>query len=197
MNTIQKTLVLLVVFSVETSCSGFAEVDRDGATSNSGDADSSGGTGPGKWGALPSGYCCTRDDECRNRKCLDQGAGGKTCADECETDGICQGQIPDLHCDTNTYNPGRCVPRTPGKACVPASDFGRGGKPLGGCCVATHNNLAGKECAGNLCYLFYSSSDFMCTNACKSSVDCPGDYICMFAGNQKVCIPLNKEYTCK
>lgn len=189
-------------------CSGFKEVDKDkpdsavtpgsDATSAFDGAPPTGGTGPGPWGALPTGYCCTGDEQCRYRRCVDSG-GGRMCADECHSDDPCQGGLPGFHCvGASTGKAGLCLPQSAANtSCVPADQFKYGKKKLGGCCVATHDGRAGAECEGNHCGAFGElSNPFICTHVCAKAADCPGNYICTPVAHYSICAPLAKTYTC-
>lgn len=163
----------------------------------SGDA-ASGAFGPGPHGSLPSGYCCTSDAECRFRHCVDTGAGGKMCLDECARDLFCT--RPDLAftCEA-TGSPRLCKPSA-GFACIPSSSFQRGKRPIGACCnavVAPNNDgTAGSECEGNQC-ASVSSAPLVCTHRCDSQADCIGGFACVLFGTSKACVPVSSAYTCE
>jgi hypothetical protein len=155
--------------------------------------------GPGLYGALPSGYCCNGDSECRDRNCISFG-GTKMCADACEGAGsnpTCDGLLPGFQCvvdDSGIY--GQCEPIATSAACVPASRYAHGTKPQGACCSATHNATAGTECAGGHCGSFGVNNPFICINDCNTGADCPGNYECTLADTYKICMPLSDPYTC-
>lgn len=190
-------------------CSSFTEVgdaggQKDAASPGDGPAGkeskppgddifSPGGTGPGEWGALPSGYCCSSDSECRFRSCIDLN-GAKMCSDPCSTDDGCKGTVVGLTCNTQL---GRCEPETAGTACVPADTFAYGAKKLGQCCLATHDGWAGFECEGNHCVAFGDySNPFICTHVCTKALDCPGNYACLPVDTYAICVPLAETYSC-
>ncbi|MBS2018436.1 MAG: hypothetical protein JST00_36560 [Deltaproteobacteria bacterium] len=162
-----------------------------------GDA-ASGSFGPGPHGSLPSGYCCTSDAECRYRHCVDTGAGGKMCLDECSRDLFCT--RPDLAftCEV-TGSPRLCKPSA-GFACLPSSTFQRGKRPIGACCnaAAAPNNdgTAGSECEGNQC-ASVSNAPLVCTHRCASQADCIGGFACILFGTSKACVPVSSAYTCE
>jgi len=163
------------------------------ATSNDGgggnDGATSGATGPGPYGALPTGYCCTKNEDCRYRQCTSFG-GVMMCSDPCDSNDGCN-TAPNMQCNTTTTN---CEPiGTP--SCIPADQWQLGTKTLGACCVATHDGHAGQECVGNRCVSFGDvSNPFICTQACSRPSDCPGNYMC---SADQFCIPLATTYTCQ
>lgn len=195
------------------ACSGLkdGEVDSDGgaAPSTSSAPTSSGpgpeagtpigpqpGTaplGPGFYGALPNGYCCTQDEDCRSRKCVDS-LGGRMCRDRCTSAEGCLDTAGPFTCDTNDL----CAPEA-GTTCVPANTYQRGTKKLGECCLATHDGRAGNECEGGRCDAFGADENpYICSQACKSAADCPGPYMCIPGPYDfKICVPEAKTYTCK
>jgi hypothetical protein len=153
-------------------------------------------TGPGPHGALPSGYCCTANAECRDRNCVDFG-GVRMCADECRAPEACQGRLSGLRCvipDGGFY--GRCEPAQAGTACVPASQFEYGPKKLGQCCDQTFDGRNGWQCEGNRCGQFDNDPP-MCTHTCDVPADCPGGYMCApVADGYKICAPLSTPKPC-
>jgi hypothetical protein len=193
------------------ACSSFTEVEdsgveKDGTGSSDvagsktdaplpqGDGFKPGGNGPGPWGALPSGFCCATDSDCRFRKCVDFN-GSKMCMDPCTTDDGCAGEVSGLRCN-NTE--GRCEPDAQGQKCTPADEFQYGSRKLGGCCLATHDGWAGRECEGNHCVSFYDvGNPYICTHACEKPSDCVGAYMCSNTGyGYGICVPEAKTYTC-
>jgi hypothetical protein len=152
-----------------------------------------GGTGPGPWGALPTGYCCASNADCRDRNCQAFG-----CTDECLDDDTCNA-LPGYHCVGATmFDPGTCQPVQMATACTPSSQFHYGGKKLGDCCVATHDGMSGLECEGGRCDASGADSNpYICTNVCTKAADCPGNYLCLPLVNFKVCTPVSDPYTCK
>lgn len=148
--------------------------------------------GPGFYGALPNGYCCTQDEDCRSRKCVD-GIGGRMCRDRCTTAESCLDAAGSFTCEANL-----CAPET-GTTCVPANTFQRGTKKLGECCLATHDGRAGNECEGGRCDAFGADENpYICSQACKVPADCPGPYMCVPGPYDfKICVPEAKTYTCK
>lgn len=165
---------------------------QDGAS-----IDAGGNVGPGPFGALPSGYCCTKNEDCRYRDCATIG-GMKMCTDPCDTNDGCN-VLPGYACVGATpQDSGRCEPTAAGAACVPAASFSRGAKKLGQCCTATHDATAGLECEGGQCGAFGDvSNPFICTNACAKPADCPGNYLCSPVTNTySICVALASTYTC-
>jgi hypothetical protein len=173
-----------------------------GGGGGAGDAsnDASGMTGPGPFGALPSGYCCTSKNDCRTRNCVSAN-GSMMCADDCAVDTDCTGTglLPGFQCvGANSSMNGACLPSSTAATCTPASQFKLGTKGLGACCLATHNGAAGLECIGGHCSGWNSTSNpYECTNVCTNDVDCPGPYYCINVGTYSVCAPQSPDmYTC-
>ena len=152
-------------------------------------------TGPGPHGALPSGYCCQSDTECRFRNCRDIG-GSKMCVDECRTSVSCQGAAHPQQCAGSI--PGRCEPVTAGTKCTPSNQFVLGTKKIGDCCTAQGNGTNGLECVGGYCGSFGDiTNPYQCHHACDKPSDCPGAWLCRNTGKANICIlPLNPN-TCK
>jgi hypothetical protein len=178
--------------------------DHDGATDKdaSSSAEGSAGTetGPGVHGALPSGYCCNADEECRFRNCATIN-GTKMCADVCSDPGAsgCDGDLPGFTCvGASSSTDGRCEPTSTTAACVPASKFVHGTKKLGACCTALHTGKNGNECEGGHCSAFGDiNNPYICINACESAADCPGNYKCTNTGSgYSICLMLSDPYTC-
>jgi hypothetical protein len=173
----------------------------DGAVRNtdaSPDGSPPGPTGPGRWGALPSGYCCNSNEECRYRNCAFIGTT-RMCTDECRGDSACEGHLPNFACVGATqFQPGRCEPKETSTKCTPQDQFTRGTKPLGACCTATHDGAAGLECEGGHCGAFGATSNpYICLNTCSKPADCPGNFTCLNVGGRGICGPLADPYTCQ
>lgn len=163
-----------------------------GAGTGAGAGTGGGGVaGPGPHGALPSGYCCTSDQDCRYRTCTDFG-GVKLCSDTCTNDDSTCNAAPNMKCNATS---GQCEPAgTP--SCIPAAQFVAGTVPLGGCCIATGDGHAGEECQGNLCMAFGAlENPFICTHACDVPKDCPPKYECN--SFTRFCWPIATTYTCE
>ncbi len=189
------------------ACSGFTEVDggpssdsrpdipagQEGAPAKL-DLFSAGGTGPGPRGALPSGYCCTADTDCRYRDCQ-LFNGSQICMDPCQSDDACKGSVPGLHCNKTE---GRCEPLDTGASCVPAEKFTYGAKQLGACCLATHDGWSGFECEGNHCGSFHDMSNpYICIHTCDKASDCLGAFGCLNTGyGYSICGPQATTYSC-
>ena len=158
--------------------------------SNTGGSSTGGATGPGPHGALPTGYCCTSNDDCRYRACLDFG-GVKMCSDRCTNSAACT-TGPGFACNKTSE---QCEPAGP-PACIPADQWQLGSKSAGGCCYAAGDGTAGEECQGNLCMAFGPlSNPFICTQACATGKDCPPTYKCETATG--FCWPYATNYTCQ
>lgn len=170
------------------------------SSSSGGGSSSSGGMGAGPFGALPSGYCCTKNEDCRERNCLQKDGIG-VCADSCASTSSClNGAVPLTCVGFTAFELGHCEPTNTPTTCLPANTFRYGGKQLGECCAVTRDLTAGKECAGNTCLAFGEPGmPYICTHACRSRVDCPGSFRCIPTGDTYgVCAPEDvTRYTCK
>jgi hypothetical protein len=125
-----------------------------------------GAGGPGALGALPSGYCCTRNTECRNRRC-ESGA----CVDSCQRTSDCPRGFT---CDALDL----CDPPADFLRCLDQSTFTPGSRPTGACCDGTGDPRGG-ECAGGSCINTGSSTGASyCTQGCDLDSDCPRNYGC-------------------
>lgn len=186
--------------SLPTDSGGSVDAPVTGSDSGSVGDGSTGTTGPGPLGDLPSGYCCTSNAECRNRTCVDLGGGNKMCEDECDgSQSLCNGLPIAFTCTWDDSGVvGLCVPPS-GTACLPASQYTHGTKPIGACCTGTGNATSGQECLGGSCGSFGSASSNpnICSQACDSGADCPAPYQCANIGNYNICAPLADPYTCQ
>ncbi|AKU96889.1 hypothetical protein AKJ09_03553 [Labilithrix luteola] len=137
----------------------------DASASDPGDSPRS---GPGRAGALPAGYCCASDSECRSRVCRPNGDGTSQCAEQCGTrcaggacSPACPGQTPDGVCSADYV----CtLPR--GVACRDPNTFERGAGKFGDSCWSD------ADCDGNLC-LSFEQQPARCTQGCSTSNECP------------------------
>jgi hypothetical protein len=166
-------------------------------TTSSSSGTTSGPTGPGPHGALPGGFCCTRDEDCRNRHCVDT-AGGKMCLDGCRgNNDPCTRTDVQFTCDSAQFQDGWCQPPT-GFVCKPSESFQRGTKKAGACCTPTGNGTAGLECEGGLCIAIGPvTNPYVCSNSCTVPGDCEGPMICQtITATKRECIPANSTYTC-
>jgi hypothetical protein len=130
--------------------------------------------GPGALGALPTGYCCHDDSECRGRRCVTPDGGGSAyCADFCRDDAPCAANLPGYACDTYANT---CTLVTAGVSCTPANLYTHGHRPLGACCTAS----SGRECEGGLCLRTGDNlaNPMYCTMGCKGSGECDVLYWC-------------------
>lgn len=188
--------ILSVALGLTAACDGFRAVEGPDARANRDGPSVIGGSGPGPMGALPTGYCCTGDDQCRHRSCRDF-SGVRMCSDPCHSDSACEGNLPGFHCADPDAGERHCAPKTPGLACRPAQQFTYGGKGLGACCVATHDNRAGLECLSGRCVAWGDNSNpYYCASPCGKPSDCPGAYVCFSTPTSAVCKPSAETYTC-
>lgn len=175
-------------------CSGFSPVgEADGGQSGA-DADH-GGSGPGPHGALPSGYCCATDADCRYRQCVQVGPV-KMCLDYCSSDAGCEGLRDGFRCDDKSS---RCEPLSAPTSCRPASEYRYGAGKIGDCCAPRGDASAGAECAGNLCNAFGAARNpYICSIPCEwGAGDCPGGYSCLrITVATGVCAPVTERYDC-
>ena len=198
-----RTWMLAALAALAVGCSDFrsgavAAADGGGdSDSDGGAADAGRGVGPGPLGALPTGFCCNADAECRYRHCVDQG-GSRMCADECDNSGFCSGGAVSFVCDVpDGSSLGLCVPpQGSSPACVPADQYPTGTRKLGDCCNDQGSGASGWECEGALC-VSTDNNPYVCTNWCNSYLDCPGPFACMDVAGRKWCWPSNQTYTCQ
>ncbi|WP_394827142.1 hypothetical protein [Pendulispora albinea] len=167
------------------------------------DASDPNGSGPGPLGALPSGYCCTSNEECRSRNCIELAggsAGQKMCADGCRSDDHCKGGPITSRCaGATTSQDGRCEPAASPAACIPADQFRYGVKELGVCCSPKSGQANGQECKSGLCSLWNEMTRAMCDRVCTSIDDCPGGaFYCGPPENgRRLCVPNDRKYECR
>lgn len=156
--------------------------------------------GPGVFGALPSGYCCTKDTECKGRQCVDVAGGERMCLDPCSVASNCDVPKTPFDCTLPAGQQDgqrRCTPPV-GVRCVPAVDFVRGKLVTGDCCAVAPGQAAGRECGSHICGSF-GDGPYICTNRCLVQADCPSGYKC--EPDIATCLPLavlsGGTYTCK
>jgi len=172
---------------------GGAVADLSGLPPGTDLAMQQGGTGPGPRGALPAGYCCTADTECRSRQCTTVGSVS-FCNDECHTNDLCNARGAALICNLSTE---LCEPSSGSFACLDPQTYHYGTKPFGACC-ASGFTTSGEECLGGLCNATGPSSNpFRCTQGCSATASdaCPSGFSCMIGW----CWPNdpNSTYTCQ
>jgi hypothetical protein len=206
-------LALVATFGALVVATACGDLKNAGNASNASDAGSTstdasaddtsadaGPRGPGPHGSLPSGYCCDDDTDCRYRRCVDSGSGGKMCLDDCYQQLFCT--RPDI---TFTCVPqdggGAGVCRPPdGFACLPANDFVRGPDPIGACCNASDpanaDGTTASHCEGNQC-ASVGDAPLVCIHRCQFAQDCPGGFVCTQFGGSKACVPTSSKYTCQ
>lgn len=165
----------------------------DGTATSGSSASGSGGlVGPA---ALPAGFCCTTDADCRYHACVDVG-GQKMCLDDCRRATSCGNDyVADgaFTCDwDHVQDEGRCVPPA-GFACIPPSRFTQGTRRTGECCAPRGNGTSGEECEGNLCNAV-DDGPFFCSRWCAHSSECPPGMIC---GPTNACVFGAQTYTCR
>ena len=152
-----------------------------------------GGTGPGPLGALPAGFCCTSNDDCRSRDCAALPDATRYCSDECDHDSLCSAWGGSFKCDVN--GTGLCIPAAAQTTCVDPSLYHYGEKPIGACCQSGFDK-SGQECLGGLCNATGPDSNpFYCTQGCDTQTPCPAPYECNSVGFCSLPDP-NAPYTC-
>jgi hypothetical protein len=135
-----------------------------------------GGTGPGPLGALPAGFCCNSDADCRSRNCAGQLDPVHYCTDECDHDSICSAWGGAFKCDVS--GTGMCVTTTSPATCLDPALYHYGTKPIGACCQSGFDK-AGQECQGGLCNATGPAANpFYCTQGCDRNTPCPAPYTC-------------------
>ena len=154
--------------------------------------------GAGPLGALPTGYCCSSDDDCRNRHC-ENVSGTKMCLDFCLGDDACMGVSTGFHCAVNTEGYGFCQPTsgTP-PACIPKATYRHGLKPLGSCCQPLGDGRQGSECLSGVCDRNGAENPYLCTTDCGKAM-CPNTFTCGHAddfGLRYECLPVASNYGC-
>ena len=186
--------------------SGSSSGGSSGGGSGSGSGSSGGGDGgvaygPGPEGDLPSGYCCTSNEDCRNRYCVDLGGGNKMCEDECDGSQSNCNNLQHGFPFTCTWDDamayGFCEPNSPSMACVPASQYRHGTQADGTCCSQTGDSVSGNQCLAGNCGGWGTSGPFICNLACDSTHLCPGTATCQNIGIYSLCMPLDMNYTCQ
>jgi hypothetical protein len=130
-------------------------------------------TGPGALGALPAGFCCDSDQDCRGRNCDVAMLGHKICIEPCLSDADCTHYSDRFFCYP-TYH--LCSSIDSPFACLPPYELGA--RPTGACCDpnAAH---PGQECAGGWCITSGATGNpYYCSQGCQADADCPANYAC-------------------
>ena len=154
--------------------------------------------GAGPFGALPSGYCCASDADCRNRHC-ELVNGTKMCLDFCLSNDDCTGIATGFHCAFNQDGYGFCEPSPSITTCASASLYHHGTKPLGACCQLLADGRMGTECLGGSCTQNGSQNPYVCSQDCTQTGSCPPKFTCGHAdsfGLRYECLPVAFNYTC-
>lgn len=137
-----------------------------------------GGNGAGPEGALQTGFCCTKDQDCAGRRCL-TGNGFQYCSMWCQQDGDCQYYSTAFTCDQNAS---QCVATAALTACLDPSTYHYGSHGIGSCCAAGPN--ADQYCQGGLCISSGNPNNpLYCSQGCDSQTPCPGGYTCLSRNN--------------
>jgi len=152
-------------------------------------------SGPGPAGALPNGFCCTLNDQCRSRFCTQFSGGPSYCVERCDTGGTCDAWGEGFVCNAAKS----CEPPSASYACLPAAQFLHGTRPNGACC-AHGFPTAGQECEGGLCVSTGNDlNPFYCTQGCSISSPCPSNYTCAagFCWVTQTFVDSSYIYTCQ
>jgi hypothetical protein len=153
--------------------------------------------GAGPLGALPTGFCCATDSECRNRHCQLVG-GTKMCLDFCLKEDDCQGVVTGFHCAFTSEGYGYCEPTAAVTSCAAQSLHRHGLAPLGACCQQRSDGRMGSECLSGVCDRNGNTNPFICTSDCGKSM-CPPTWTCGHADNFGLrfeCLPVANSYAC-
>lgn len=208
MASLPRNLVVPLIVALACVASGAcgdlknaAPNDRAGGDgADGGDASTAsitGATGPGPKGSLPTGYCCTADAECRDRRCVAVGSGGRMCLDACSNSSICRRRDLTFTCDAKAPNRGLCQPPDGAFKCLPQNQYRRGARQVGECCANSGDGSAGEECDGNKCVAEDGegqSNPYVCSHWCDLTKDCPSGTVCSSFHD---CVPANRPYTCR
>jgi hypothetical protein len=145
-----------------------------------GAADLAATPGPGPLGALPTGYCCSANEQCRSRNCINLDTGPYYCADPCTAAAQCSGWSTSYGCDAQNMI---CYPVNSPYACLDGAAFSHGALPTGACCDGGAGPTLGADCAGGLCLHTGAASDpYYCSQGCNDATPCPSGYACHAAG---------------
>jgi hypothetical protein len=149
-------------------------VDGGNVVDDGGGSDAGGLTGPGPLGALPNGYCCTGNGDCRSREC----GANQGCLDRCFMVNECALYLPGSVCNVQT---GFCSPPSM-STCLDSSTYQRGALPTGACCSGGAGS--GDECAGGFCIgLGFSNFPYYCSQGCTTNEPCPAGFACETTAN--------------
>jgi len=150
--------------------------------------------GPGPLGALPTGFCCSSNDDCRSRNCAGLFDPVHYCTDECDHDSLCSAWGGDFKCDVS--GTGYCMAGSTPTTCLDPSLYHPGSKPIGACCQSGFDK-SGQECLGGLCNSTGPTANpFYCTQGCDRDTPCPAPYVCNSASFCSLPDP-NAAYTCQ
>ena len=151
---------------------------QDGSSSGNDFAMTNGGTGAGPLGALQTGFCCTKDQDCAGRHCIDAG-GFKYCSIWCEQDADCTFYSQSFTCDLNTDT---CKATAAFTSCLDPSTYHYGSHGTGSCCPP--GTMDDQYCAGGLCISSGNPDNpLYCSQGCDDQTPCPGGYTCLSASN--------------
>lgn len=186
---------------------GFVPGDPDGNAGHDGSTNAQDGGadgevdpndfGKGPLGALPNGYCCAADADCRHRHC-ELVNGTQMCLDFCSSEDGCQGNAPGFHCVFSEPGKGRCQPPAAMSTCAVSTTYKHGKKPLGSCCQARADGRQGSECLSGVCAQNGSQNPYFCSVNCEVT-GCPQTWSCGPGDNFSTryqCYPVKLQYGC-
>jgi hypothetical protein len=176
-----------------TTDPGATDLGATDGGATDGNVASTGGIGPGPLGALPAGFCCNSNADCRSRSCAGLFDPVHYCTDECDHNSLCSAYGGNFICDGN--GTGYCATATTPATCVDPSLYHYGAKPIGSCCQSGFDK-SGQECLGGLCVATGPSTNpFFCTQGCDRDTPCPASYVCNSVGFCSLPDP-NAAYAC-
>jgi hypothetical protein len=153
--------------------------------------------GAGPLGALPNGFCCAADDDCRHRHC-NLVNGTQMCLDFCSSEDDCTGVTTGFHCVFSEPGNGRCMPAATVTTCASPTQYKHGKKPLGACCQVRSDGRQGSECLSGVCAQNGSQNPYFCSINCEAT-GCPLTWTCGPGDDFSTrlqCYPVAHPYGC-
>jgi hypothetical protein len=153
--------------------------------------------GAGPLGALPTGFCCASDDDCRYRHC-ELVNGTKMCLDFCLIEDTCHGIVSGFQCAFTDAGYGFCEPGSGVTSCVTQAQYQHGTRGLGACCAPLSDGRMGTECLSGICAQLGTQDPFLCVQNCGVR-DCPPTFSCGWGdvyGLRHQCWPVASNYSC-
>ncbi len=158
---------------------GGTNTGQDGSSSGGHDlAMSMGGIGAGPLGALQTGFCCSKDQDCAGRHCVSAGSFSY-CSMWCQQDADCTFYSPSFTCDMNM---GICKATAAFTSCLDPSTYHYGAHATDACCPP--GTMDDQYCAGGLCISSGNPNNpLYCSQGCDDKTPCPGGYTCLSMSN--------------